>query len=99
MYIIREGPGMEDIGVKELRDNLSRILRKVESGKVIRVLRHGKEVVELRPIATDEEQNLINRLEQMDVLGGGAGSIGPVRTVRNRRPHEPVSDFVREDRR
>jgi antitoxin (DNA-binding transcriptional repressor) of toxin-antitoxin stability system len=100
MYIIcGRGGEMESIGVKELRDNLSRILRKVESGKVIRVLRHGRGVVELRPVTVDAEQELVNRLEQMDVLGGGTGRIGPVKTVRNRKPHEPVSDLVREDRR
>ena len=90
---------MESIGVKELRDNLSRILRIVESGKVVRVLRHGKDVVELRPIATDAEHELVSRLEQMDALGGGTGRIGPVKTVRNRKPRKPVSDLVGEDRR
>ena len=90
---------MASIGVKELRDNLSRVLREVEKGKVIRVLRHGRDVVELRPISTSPERELIDRLKQMDLLGGGTGRIGPVKTVRNRNPDRPVSDFVREDRR
>jgi len=90
---------MASIGVKELRDNLSRVLREVEKGKVIRVLRHGKDVVELRPIRTSPQQELIDRLKQMDLLGGGTGRIGPVKTVRNRVPDKPVSDFVGENRR
>ena len=48
MYLT--GETMETIGVKELRDNLSRILKKVERGEVIRVLRHGRDVMELRPV-------------------------------------------------
>ena len=40
---------MESIGVKELRNHLSWIIRRVEQGDVIQVLRHGKRVVELRP--------------------------------------------------
>ena len=85
--------------VKELRDNLSRILREVERGKVIRVLRHGKDVVQLRPIEMSPEQELIDRLRQLHLLEGGTGRIGPVKTVRNRKPRKPVSDFVGEDRR
>jgi len=90
---------MGSIGVRELRENLSRVLRKVEQGEVIRVLRHGKDVVELRPIRTQAEQEILNRLQRLDLLGGGTGRIGPVKTVRNRIPEKPVSDFVREDRR
>ena len=40
---------MATIGIRELRDNLSRVIKRVEEGEVIRVLRHGKDVVELRP--------------------------------------------------
>jgi prevent-host-death family protein len=90
---------MTSIGVKELRDNLSRVLREVEKGKVVRVLRHGRDVVELRPIRMSPERELIERLGQMDLLGGGTGRIGPVKTVKNRDPDKPISDFVGEDRR
>lgn len=90
---------MASIGIKELRDNLSRVLREVEKGKVIRVLRHGKDVVELRPIRTNPQQELIDRLKQMNLLGGGTGRMGPVKTVRNRVPDKPVSDLVGENRR
>ncbi len=91
---------MASIGVKELRDNLSRILREVEKGKVIRVLRHGRDIVELRPVASSPEQELVRRLKQSDLLGGaGIGRVDPVKTVRNRMPDKPVSDFVAQDRR
>ena len=59
---------MESIGVKELRDNLSRILKKVENGAVIRVLRHGKAVVELQPLTTNKEHRLLTRLKEKDIL-------------------------------
>ncbi len=32
---------MENVGVKQLRDSLSRILKRVESGKVIKETHHG----------------------------------------------------------
>lgn len=90
---------MEDIGVKELRDNLSNILRKVENGEVIRIMRHGKAVAEINPLLTDREQVLINRLKKSDMLGGGGGSIGLLKSVKNRLPDGPVSDMIAEDRR
>ena len=98
-YVHSERKLMETIGVKQLRDNLSRILKSVEKGAVVRVLRHGKDVVELRPIAKSVEQDLVNRLRDKDLLGGGTGEIGAVKTVRNVKPEMPVSDFVIQDRR
>ena len=89
---------METIGVKELRDNLSSILKSVEKGRVIRVLRHGKDIVELRPIAKSLEQELTNRLRDQEFLAGGTGKIGAVKTVRNLVPEMPVSDLVIQDR-
>lgn len=90
---------METIGVKQLRDNLSRILKSVEKGAMVRVVRHGKDVVELRPITKSVEQDLVNRLRDKDLLGGGTGKIGAVKIVRNVTPKMPVSDFVIQDRR
>jgi antitoxin (DNA-binding transcriptional repressor) of toxin-antitoxin stability system len=90
---------MLSIGTKELRDNLSRFLKLAERGEVIRVLRHGKEIVELRPIQENTEQNFLLRLKDRDMLGGGTGKIGPVKTVKNRRPNLPISDLVTEERR
>lgn len=90
---------MKTIGVKQLRDNLSRILKSVEKGAVIRVLRHGKDIVELRPISKSLEQELTNRLRDQELLGGGTGKIGTVKTVRNAKPEMPVSDLVIQDRR
>ncbi|MBW2195223.1 MAG: hypothetical protein JRF37_06500 [Deltaproteobacteria bacterium] len=90
---------METIGVKRLRDNLSFILKSVEKGAVIRVLRHGKDIVELRPITKSAEQALANRLRGKGYLGGGKGEIGAVKTVKNVKPKMPISDLVIQDRR
>ena len=90
---------METIGVKKLRDNLSRIIKRVEKGAVVRILRHGKDVVELRPVTKTKEQEFLNRLRDKDLLGGGTGKIGPVKSIKNLKPEMPVSDLVIQDRR
>ena len=91
---------METIGVKELRDNLSRILKKVASGEVIRVLRHGRDMVELRPVVKNSEQELLSRLKEKNLLeAGGIGDIGSIKTVKNLKPEAPVSGLIAEDRK
>ena len=90
---------MDSIGVKELRDNLSRILKKVENGEGIRILRHGKAVVEMQPFKKSKEKDLINSLKEKNILGGGTGNISALKSVKNLMPDMPVSDLVIEDRR
>ena len=90
---------MENIGVKELRDNLSRVLKKVESGEIVRVMRHGKAVVEMKPLTTNKEQKLLDALQRKGLLGGGTGIIGNIKTVKNTMPDAPVSEIIIEDRR
>ena len=90
---------METVGVKELRDNLSRILKKVEEGNVVRVMRHGRGVADLRPVGKRAEQEILSRLRDKGISAGGSGSIGTVKSVKNLMPDRPVSDFVAEDRR
>jgi antitoxin (DNA-binding transcriptional repressor) of toxin-antitoxin stability system len=90
---------METIGVKRLRDSLSRVLKRVEQGEIIRVMRHGKEVVELRPVRSTPEQEVLYRLKDKDLVRGGTGKIGVVKSVKNIKPEMPISDLVAEDRR
>ena len=90
---------MENIGVKELRDNLSSILKKVENGEIIRIMRHGKAVVEMHPLMESKEQKLLNALQKKGIWGGGTGVIGKIKTIKNSKPHKPVSDIIVEDRR
>ena len=90
---------METIEVKQLRNNLSKILLRVESGQIIRVLRHGKDIVELRPIKKYHDLELVAHLEKRGLLAGGSGKIRPVKSVKNRNPKKPISDIISEHRR
>ena len=90
---------MESIGVKQLRDRLTHFLKRVEEGEVIRVSRHGKQIVELRPTNQSPEQSLLHRLREKNIIGGGTGKIGPVKTVKNLKPDLPISELVIRERR
>ncbi len=90
---------MNTIGVKELRDNLSLILRMVEKGTVVTVHRHGKDIAELRPAGRSDAAETVLELKRKGLLDGGSGVIGNIERVVNRKPEKPVSDIIAEDRR
>ncbi|WP_238176804.1 type II toxin-antitoxin system Phd/YefM family antitoxin [Kribbella albertanoniae] len=82
-----------DIGIKELRDGLSRHLAYVREGHTITVTDHGKPVAQISPVSK------MSRLQQMIA----AGEVRP--PLRPKRPVPPpiktkgtVSDLITEDR-
>ena len=91
---------MESIGVKEFRENLSRILNRVEQGEIIQIQRHGKKIVELRPAEKTSAQTLLNRMKKRGLLEGGSGIFSrKICTIRNSKPGKAVSDYISEERR
>lgn len=61
-----------ETGIRELKDNLSRYIRRIEAGDRIAVTSHGRVVAELVPPATAQ----VNRNTQLDRLLA-AGMIRP----------------------
>ncbi len=45
---------MVEVGVRELRDNLSEYLRRVSRGEHLRVTMHGRPVADVMPAGTDD---------------------------------------------
>ena len=83
-----------EIGIKELRDNLSRELAAVRTGKTITVTDHGRPIARIIPIGTP------TRLEQLIA----EGSITPAARRKGPAPVPvrgggPVSDLISEQRR
>lgn len=74
---------MVEVGIKELRDGLSRYLRRVERGEHVRVTSHGEPIADLIPArpARDEDPHLL-ALE-------AAGKITVSRLPRPRRSSPP----------
>jgi len=83
-----------DVGIRELRDGLSRHLAEVRSGHTLTVTDHGKPIARIVPI---EAQTTLERLI-------AEGKVTPAK--RRKRPapvpiktEGPVSDFIDEQRR
>lgn len=53
-----------DIGIRELKDNLSQYIRRIEAGERVVVTAHGRVVAELVPPAADRQ----GRTSQFDQL-------------------------------
>jgi len=53
-----------ETGIRELKDNLSRYIRRIEAGERIVVTAHGRVVAELVPPAADRQR----RTSQFDLL-------------------------------
>lgn len=101
---------MDPIGVRELKNNLSRYVRQVEAGKSISVTAHGRVVAELVPPgsrANARREKKLSRYEQLvaDGLIRPALEDGPLFvddgvTVKLRSGTvQELIDWTREDKR
>jgi prevent-host-death family protein len=83
-----------DVGVRELRDGLSRHLSEVRSGHTVTVTDHGRPIARIVPVGR------LSRLEQLVA----EGRVRPARSRKLPAPKPltasgPVSDLVAEQRR
>ena len=86
---------MSQVGIRMLRDNLSRYISRVRDGEEVVVTDHGKAVARIVPF---EQPGLLERLIADGVV---TPPLDPERAPLPRRitPTAPVSPLVIEDRR
>ena len=89
---------METIGIRELKDNLSRYMKRVKSGEKIIVTDRKKEIAIILPLKKKAKEEKIYQLIQRGVANwSGSKPEGmPVRIISRGKS---VSDAVIEDRR
>jgi prevent-host-death family protein len=86
------------VGVRELRDNLSRYLRRVQEGESVVITDHGKPVGELMPAASGRIAEQVRQLVRQGVANWSGGK--PRGLARAPRPRAGlVSEAVIQDRR
>lgn len=61
--------GTMETGIRELKDNLSRYIRRIEAGERIAVTAHGRLVAELVPPSTASTAGRRNRYEELIATG------------------------------
>jgi len=89
---------MTSVGVRELRDNLSEYLRRVEQGELLLITDRGRPIGELSPAAAGPNTERARKLVRTGAAEWSGGK--PRGLARAPRPAAGlVSDAVVEDRR
>ena len=89
---------MASVGVRELRNNLSRYLRRLRDGESVVITDHGKPVGELMPAAAGRIAEQARQLVRQGVATWSGGK--PKGLAKAPRPRAGlVSDAVIQDRR
>jgi prevent-host-death family protein len=83
-----------EVGVRELRDNLSRYLDRVQDGEEVVVTDRGRAIARVLPMSGER---MLDRLVR-------EGRVAPAKNRTRRRPTPvktsgPVSDLIAEERR
>jgi prevent-host-death family protein len=60
---------MTQTGIRELKDNLSQYVRRVEAGERVAVTAHGRVVAELVPPSAGRRGHAVTRLERLVAAG------------------------------
>jgi len=89
----------DDVGVRELRQNLSKYLRRVATGRTLRVLDRGNPVAVLAPLP--EETGGLDRLIQAGKAIPAEGDLAAIKPLPRTRSGSSLNDFLddlREER-
>lgn len=89
---------MEQVGVRELRQNLSVYLRRVKAGQRLEVTERGQPVARLEPIF-DEDDPIASLERQGRIVRRGTGDLSTIRPLKLdlERPLSTILDELRED--
>ena len=90
---------MNTVGVRDLKANLSRHLKRVRAGARLLVTDRGRSIATIVPVAEHTDQAWLHRLvAEGKVHWNGQKPSVPARGVRQ-KPGKLASDMVLEDRR
>ncbi len=87
---------MERIGVREVRQNISVYLRRVEQGEAFTVTDHGRPVAVLAPLPPDDDP--LADLVAAGLVGPRKGGLGHLRPAQPRPGDRPLSEILQDMR-
>jgi len=92
----------ERVGVRELRQNLSRWLRRVENGESFEVTDRGRPVAELRPVAGGRDDLIAKLVREGRIARVATRDLSdlppPPKAPPGVRPLSAILDELREDK-
>lgn len=89
---------MESIGIRELKENLSRYMKRVRTGEKIIVTDRKKEIAVIMPLEKkDKEEKIYQLIQRKIAFWNGGKPRGALSRITSKG--KSVSDAVIEDRR
>ena len=85
-----------EVGIRELKNGLSRYLKRVQKGESVVVTEHGRPVARIVPVGIPAD---LERLMSDGRLTWSGRRFRPPAKAPRPKPGRPVSDYVGEDRR
>jgi prevent-host-death family protein len=90
--------GLNSVGVRELRQNASVLLRRVKAGEVIEITEHGKPIAKLVAIEPSKYEEYLEKKLELLIIPARE-SLGKL-TIDDilKRPGRPLSEILQENR-
>jgi prevent-host-death family protein len=88
------GHGLARVGVRELRQNLSVYLRRIEAGETLEVTEHGRPVARLTPLPPQRMSALDRLVAEGRALPGRGGNLADLGTPPDIGPGPTLSDVL-----
>ena len=90
---------MNTVGIRELKANLSRHLKRVRSGARLVVTERGRAIASIQPIETPDDVEWAHALVATGRAQWSGGKPEGAKPLLRKKGHKTVSDAVIEDRR
>ncbi len=88
---------MSIVGIRQMKAQLSRFLKKVKRGESIIITEHGKQIAQIIPMATNPERDRLLELARKGVIKwSGKKPVFPMPTIKLKG--KPLSQMIIEDR-
>jgi prevent-host-death family protein len=87
----------KEVGVRELKAQLSAYLREVEAGKAVTITKRGKPIGRIVPVAQPTEARL-KALDRAGLIAWNGKKLQPMAPVAQARGDRTVADLLLEDR-
>jgi prevent-host-death family protein len=88
------GNGLARVGVRELRQNLSVYLRRIEAGETLEVTEHGRPVARLTPLPAQRMGALDRMVSEGRAISGTGGDLADLGQPPEIGPGPTLSDVL-----
>jgi len=88
---------MTEIGVRELNQQTSKVLRRVRAGEDIVITEHGRPVARLVPV-TDEPKSVLQQLREQGLVIDAEPNVEPIERIRLDISSQELLDEIRADK-